>query len=202
MSSSFHMTAPAAAYRQRRAKLARELKRPLVLFSGLARARNYQGNDHPFRASSTYLYFGGPPLEGAALVIEPQSNGSDDCTLLRVPPAPGDALWHGVMPDDAAVAAATGLETTALADPDQLESVLAGREAAHLEVPCHATVDWISTFRLKVVRTDPLSLSAVTSAAMSAVWMVGVEERFLEEHPTAKTVSAAAARTWQRWASM
>ena len=115
-----------------------------MLFSGLPRARNYQGNSHPFRASSTYLYFGGPPMEGAALVIEPQSNGSDGCTLLRVPPAPDDALWHGVMPDDAAVAAAAGLERTGLADPDQLESVLAGREAAYIEVPCHTTMDWIS----------------------------------------------------------
>ncbi|MCH8054300.1 MAG: aminopeptidase P N-terminal domain-containing protein, partial [Planctomycetes bacterium] len=82
MSDGFNMTAPAAVYRQRRATLAQELKRPLVLFSGLARARNYQGNNHPFRASSTYLYYGGPPLEGMALVIEPQSNGSDGCTLL------------------------------------------------------------------------------------------------------------------------
>ena len=144
MSDSFNMTAPAAVYRRRRATLARELNRPLVLFSGLARARNYQGNYHPFRASSTYLYFGGPPRAGAALVIEPQSNGSDGCTLLRVPPASDDALWHGVMPDDAAIAAAAGLGTAGLADPDQLESVLAGREAAHVEVPCHTTMDWIS----------------------------------------------------------
>ncbi len=144
MSNSFDMTAPAAVYRQRRATQAGELKRPLVLFSGLARARNYQGNNLPFRASSTYLYFGGPPVEGAALVIEPQSNGSDGCTLLRMPPAPDDALWHGVIPDDAAVAAAAGLETSSLADPDQLESVLAGREAACVEVPCHTTMDWIS----------------------------------------------------------
>ena len=144
MSSSFSMMAPAAVYRQRRATLARELKRPLVLFSGLARARNYQGNYHPFRASSTYLYFGGPPLEGAALVTEPQSDGADGCTLLRVPPASDDALWHGVMPDDGAIAAAAGLEPTGLAAPDQLEAVLGGREAAYVEVPCHTTVDWIS----------------------------------------------------------
>ncbi len=144
MSNGFNMTAPAAVYGQRRAILARELTRPLVLFSGRARARNYQGNYHAFRAGSTYLYFGGPSLEGAALIIEPKSNGSDGCTLLRVPPASDDALWHGVMPDDASIADAAGLDTGRLADPDQLESVLGGREAAHVEVPCHTTVDWIS----------------------------------------------------------
>ncbi len=160
MSNDFNMTAPAAVYRQRRATLARELTRPLVLFSGRARARNYKGNNYSFRASSTYLYFGGPPLEGAALVIEPQSNGSDGCTLLRVPPAADDALWHGVMPDDAAVAAAAGLERTGLADPDQLESVLAGREAAYIEVPCHTTMDWISRVGLLPIE-EPEQLAII-----------------------------------------
>ncbi len=148
MGNTFDMTAPAEVYRRRRAKLAHELSRPLVIFAGRAPARNYDGNCHSFRAGSSYLYFGGPPLEGAALVIEPHSDGRDGCSMLRAPPGPDDALWFGVMPDDSAIAAAAGLSESALADPDQLETALGGREAAFVGPPCHATKEWIASVGL------------------------------------------------------
>ena len=52
---AYSMTAPAEVYRQRRARLAASLSRPLVVFAGHAPARNYPTNPHPFRAGSTYL---------------------------------------------------------------------------------------------------------------------------------------------------
>ena len=53
------MTAPADVYARRRAELANQLTRPMVIFAGCAPARNYAGNNYPFRAGSSYLYFGG-----------------------------------------------------------------------------------------------------------------------------------------------
>jgi hypothetical protein len=119
-SKNIPMTAPGHVYRRRRAELAQAIRRPLVLQAGHAPARTYPTNPHRFRAGSTYLYFGGPPLEHAALLIEPGSDGEVGCTLLRPPTGPDDALWVGEVPDDAALAAAAGLPVTALASPDDL----------------------------------------------------------------------------------
>ncbi|MFH1746350.1 MAG: hypothetical protein ABIG44_04825 [Planctomycetota bacterium] len=60
--SALRMTAPPEVYRQRRARLAGSLGRPLVIFAGHAPGRNYATNPHQFRAGSLYLYFGGPPV--------------------------------------------------------------------------------------------------------------------------------------------
>ena len=56
---SISMTAPPSVYRRRRARLAESLSQPLVICAGYAPARNYASNAHPFRAGSSYLYFGG-----------------------------------------------------------------------------------------------------------------------------------------------
>ena len=129
---SVSMTAPPQVYRARRAKLASTLTRPLVLFAGHAPARNYPTNPHEFRAGSSYLYFGGPPLENATLLVEPGSDGEAGCTLLRPPVGPDDVLWTGPVPSDAELTAAVGLRATSVADPDQLEH-FGVRDAHHLD---------------------------------------------------------------------
>ena len=73
------MTAPPDVYRRRRANLAASLKRPLVIFAGHAPARNYPTNPRDFRAGSSYLYFGGPPIENAALLIETYEEFDETC---------------------------------------------------------------------------------------------------------------------------
>ncbi|MEW6252050.1 MAG: aminopeptidase P N-terminal domain-containing protein, partial [Planctomycetota bacterium] len=105
-------------------------QRPLVIFAGHAPAHNYAANTYPFRAASNYLYFGGPPLEHAALCIEPESDGAAGCTLLRPVAGPDDVLWTGAPPDDADLATAAGLPESALAPPERLAALVSRRATA------------------------------------------------------------------------
>jgi len=142
-------TAPPSVYRRRRAHLAKGLTRPIVIFAGHAPARNYATNPHAFRPGSSYLYFGGPPVENAALLIEPDSEGDRGCTFVRSPMGPDDALWFGEIPSDEALLAAAGLRRDALGDPDQLGSRLGGRVAACVVPPCVDTIAWAARVGLK-----------------------------------------------------
>lgn len=150
------MTAPAEVYRQRRARLAASIKRPIVIFAGHAPARNYPTNPHFFRAGSSYLYFGGPPLEHAALLIEPGSDGNSGCTLLRPPVGPDDALWFGAIPADEDLAAAAGLNIDNVVDNDSLEARLADRETAAVAPPFPDTLAWIAGLGLPAANDDEL----------------------------------------------
>ena len=150
------MTAPPRVYRRRRAELAAGLGRPLVVCAGYARARGYSTNEHPFRAGSTYLYFGGPPIQGAAWFIEPGGDGEGGCTLLRPPPGPEDALWTGATPSDAALAAAAGVNESALADPGRLPSLLSDRAAGVIVPPCPRTQEWTSAAGLEGPQPEEL----------------------------------------------
>lgn len=68
---------------------------PVLLHSGSYRVRNYASYPYPFRASSHYLYFGGPALPDQILLI---LNG--EATLYREPPSADDAVWHGAPPSE------------------------------------------------------------------------------------------------------
>ncbi len=138
-----NMTAPGEAYRGRRAKLAATLDRPLVICAGHAPARNYPANTYPFRPGSTYTYFGGPPVEHAAWLIEPGSDGDQGCTLLRPAPDPDDAVWVGETPDDATLKAAAGLQVGPAAAVGELKRLLGGREAAAIAPSCPDTRAWV-----------------------------------------------------------
>lgn len=182
-SNHIRMTAPGQVYRDRRRKLAGELRRPLVIFAGRAPARNYAANTYPFRAGSTYLYFGGPPLEGSAWLVEPGSNGDDGCTLLRPVMTPDDVVWMGVPPSDAAIAAAAGLSAARLAEPDELGKRLAGRTAGAVVTHCPVTWDWAKSLGLPATSADEkqaiidlrLRLDEHELKAMRSAAAVGVE---------------------------
>lgn len=150
------MTAPPDVYQQRRAKLAVTLTRPLLVFAGHAPARNYSANPYEFRAGSSYLYFGGPPIENAALLIERDSDGDAGCTLLRPPGAADDALWFGELPSDDDLCAAAGTLRDGSADTDQLEALLAGRDAAYIAPPAPKTLEWIARLGLLAANDDEL----------------------------------------------
>jgi Xaa-Pro aminopeptidase len=150
------LTAPADVYRQRRARLAAAITRPMAIFAGHAPARNYPTNPHPFRAGSSYLYFGGPPLENAVLLIKPGSDGDDGCLLLRPPAGADDALWFGEIPSDDALATANGLGRSRIVDPDRLGTLLAGREAASVAPPYPDTLAWVARLGLAPASDDEL----------------------------------------------
>ena len=146
--SSIEMTAPPAVYRARRARLAAAIKRPLVILAGRARPVHYATNLSPFRAGSNYLYFGGPPIEGAAWVIKPGSDGDAGCTLMRTLSTLEDAVWIGATPADSALAEAAGVAVNRLADPAAVESSLKGRDVGFTAPPCIPTIEWTSSLKL------------------------------------------------------
>ena len=158
MSSTIQMTAPSDVYVQRRAQLASKLTRPLVLFSGYAPARNYPTNPHRFRPGSSYTYFGGPPLENAAWLIEPESDGRVGSALFRPPMGPDDALWFGELPSDSEIAATAGLRTCGLADPCRLGAMLAGRQAGAVIPPYPDTMGWAAELGLSVATEEELRI--------------------------------------------
>lgn len=137
--AEIRMSAPAEVYRRRRARLARRLARPLVVFSGHAQPRNYAANTFPFRPGSHFTYYGGPPVENAALVIEPGSDGSSGCGLYRPPTTPDDVVWMGPGFSDAALAAASGVPQGAIRDSDGLGAAVGGRGAAAVLPLCLET---------------------------------------------------------------
>ena len=154
--TSIEMTAPPEVYRQRRARLATQLQRPFVIFAGHALARNYATNPHRFRPGSTYLYFGGPPLEHAALLIEPTSDGDNGVTLLRPPAGPDDALWNGILPCDADLTAAGGLRQNGIGDPAQLARLLGGRSSGAIAPPAPDTLAQIAALGLPVATDEEI----------------------------------------------
>ncbi|HMJ14893.1 MAG TPA: aminopeptidase P family protein [Polyangiaceae bacterium] len=80
----------ALAFVERRQRLQALLDGPALLPAGFAPARNFPANRYAFRAESHFLYFVGPPLEGAALLIDPQT-----AVLYAPRPHPDAALWTG-----------------------------------------------------------------------------------------------------------
>ena len=150
------MIAPPEVYRQRRARLAADLPRPMVIAAGVPRARNYATNVYPFRAGSSYRYFGGPSVEGAAWVIEPGSDGASGCTLLRPVGGFEDTVWLGETPADEQIAEAAGVPVDALRTPEQLVTILAGRTASGVMPPCPPTKEWAAKLGLESPTPDEL----------------------------------------------
>lgn len=75
-----------------------------VIFSGHPRPRNYPANIYPYRGDSSFLYFVGCGIPGAALLIS--AAGAE----LFVPAlADDDALWHGDAPTLDQLSSATGV---------------------------------------------------------------------------------------------
>ena len=150
------MPASGDVYCSRRRRLAAELLRPMVVFAGRPIPRNYADNTHPFRPGSTYSYFGGPPVEGAAWLIAPGSDGDEGCTLLR-PDIPFEhKVWLGDTPPDTALAAAAGIEVGSVKSSDGLERELAGREAAAIVPACMTTAKQANALGLQSPDQDEL----------------------------------------------
>ena len=77
----------------RRQRLTERVGHPVLLSGNGEQVRNLPMNKLPFRQDSTFLYFTGCTMPGAAALI------SDDGyeLFVRMPPA-DDALWHGPVP--------------------------------------------------------------------------------------------------------
>lgn len=148
------MASPAEAYRKRRARLAAAFSRPIVIFAGHAAARNYPANVHPFRPGSWYTYFGGAPIEHAALLIEPGSDGDAGCGLFRPDVDPDDLVWIGTPTADSELAAVAGLSAAGVKPLEALTARAAGRETCFIAPPFVETQAQASRLGLKPVTDD------------------------------------------------
>jgi len=153
------LSAPPHVLQSRRQRLAAVLDQPLVVFAGHAPARNYASNEHRFRAASNYLYLGGFPLQNAALVIHPGSDGSAGCALFRPPPGADDPLWLGEQPSDDDIAQAMGISDDDIRNLDALEAAVAGADSEAIVPPFPNTIDHAR--RLGCRRPDDRILSAL-----------------------------------------
>jgi Xaa-Pro aminopeptidase len=100
----------ASTFRRRRARLATRVQGPILLVGNGERSRNLPMNKPPFRQDSTFLYFTGCDVPGAAaLLVDGQ------CTLFLADAHPDDPLWHGtrapVTPEGLGVDAIASLGT-------------------------------------------------------------------------------------------
>ncbi|MEM7595733.1 MAG: aminopeptidase P family protein [Cyanobacteria bacterium P01_A01_bin.83] len=95
----------AISLKNRREKLAKLIKQPVILWSGDYSPRNFQANKLPFRSSSHFLYFVGMPLANAAIRLN-----SGELELFIDDPTPEATLWHGSMPDRSEIAAIMGAD--------------------------------------------------------------------------------------------
>jgi Xaa-Pro aminopeptidase len=118
-------------YRDRRARLSKDIGSGLVLFLGNDEVgMNYTANVYPFRQDSTFLYFWNVDQPGLAAVIDIDAGTEtlfgDDVTV-------EDVVWSGPQPTIAARAAQGAVRDTAPA------SALAARvtDALHKKRPVH-----------------------------------------------------------------
>ena len=103
------MTEP-QTYRERRRRLSEAVGGAEILLAGHRMLpRNYRDNHYPFRQDSSFLFFVGTNLAGAAAVI-----GAGGRTTLYLPtPGPSDALWLGELPPPEQIAAVAGADAVA-----------------------------------------------------------------------------------------
>ncbi len=191
------LTAPPEVYRARRAALAKRLTRPLLICAGHAQPWNYPDNALPFRAGSTYLYYGGPPLENAAWLIEPNSDGLAGCTLLRPPAGPNDALWLGPMPTDESLAHAAGLHPASLQDPADLTQLLRGRSAGSIAPPTIGTRTWLQDLAIGPANDEEL-LAIINQRLIKDEHELHAMRRAADVSMAAHSAALAAARPGRR----
>ena len=95
----------ATGLKQRRVKLAKFIKHPVILWSGNSSGRNFRANKLPFRASSHFLYFAGIPLTNAAIRLV-----EGKLELFMDNPPPEATLWHGTTPQREEIGALIGAD--------------------------------------------------------------------------------------------
>jgi Xaa-Pro aminopeptidase len=114
-----HHLAPTVFQGRRQALLAATGGPVLLIGNGL-QPRNLPLNNLPFRQDSTFLYFTGCAMPGAAAVITENA-----CELFLPLPHPDDGLWHGHLEGPEALQARFGV--TRVWPAQSLESACSGK---------------------------------------------------------------------------
>jgi Xaa-Pro aminopeptidase len=123
---------------------------PVLLLSGCDRYRNYPSYPFPFRATSHYMFFGGPNEPNNFLLI---LNG--DATLYRPTPHADDEIWHGPRESNEELQARYDLKEIKTHDqlPDDL-STLGLEEVLSLPSPDSGSNEFLKSFLGRVPNLD------------------------------------------------
>ena len=144
-----------ATYRDRRARLSKDIGSGLILFLGNEEVgMNYTANVYPFRQDSTFLYFWAVDQPGLAAVMDIEA-GTD--TLFGDDVTVADVVWSGPQPTLATRGADAAVRDTAPA------AALAERVSAALKKGRH--VHFLAPYRAE----HTLKLAALLSVLPSAV---------------------------------
>ncbi|MEC7946284.1 MAG: aminopeptidase P family protein [Myxococcota bacterium] len=117
-----------AFHADRRKRLQATVSAPVLLVGNGVRARNLPMTHLPFRQDSTFLYFTGCDVPGAALLL-----ASGEETLFLPAPEADDALWHGHVETLEALAERYGIDRVRPAA--ELESTVARLSTPPLSLP-------------------------------------------------------------------
>lgn len=112
--------------------------RAILLMGHRPVPRNYPANPYPFRQDSTFLYFTGCAVPGAAALLDAEGRHA---TLFLPSPDPGDELWHGSVPGAVEIGAAAGADEVAPRDrlAERARALAARRGGTLLGLPvCEA----------------------------------------------------------------
>lgn len=160
------MTDP-AILRQRRRRLSEAVGGREVLLRGHRPVpRNYLANHYPFRQDSSFLYFLGVGLPGAAATVE----AGGRTTLYLPRPGPDDALWLGEQEPAGRIAAAAGADDVAWTD---LLDSRAGRLTLPLADPTATPMDASpelvrAVVEIRLCHEEPEMASIRRAAAVTA----------------------------------
>lgn len=128
----------ASAYRDRRARLAKDVGSGLIVFLGNDEVgMNYTANVYPFRQDSTFLYFWAIDQPGLAATIDVDAGSEtvfgDDQTM-------ADVVWSGPQPSIAAQAAEADVKKTAPSTTlaERISAAVAKGRAVHFLAPYRA----------------------------------------------------------------
>ncbi len=142
---------PLMNFIQRRERLLGTLERPVVLFAGGLRGRNYTANPYAYRADSNFLYFFERPEPGSAALFDPADKS---VTLFLPARSLDDVIWHGELESFATAQKRHGV--SAVLDVEQLETHLAklgkGRQLSALAVADHNAL-----YRARAITGEDLS---------------------------------------------
>ncbi|MEZ5966670.1 MAG: aminopeptidase P family protein [Planctomycetota bacterium] len=134
----------------RRSQLLDLLDGPVLLMAGGARSRNYPDNVFPYRADGSFLFFFHAPEPDAAALFDPTDRS---VTLFLHERTPEAALWHGPVPDFAAMKAQHGVDH--VLGLQQLESETK-RRAGQRRVRSLAVADDKATARARAITGEAL----------------------------------------------
>ena len=124
----------------RRTSLQKAISEPILLMGNTVSARNFPANHLPFRQDSTFWYFSGCTIPGAAILLL-----NTEHILFLPPQDPNDELWHGSQESNDAVAKSLGFHRyLSIENLDSMIHTLRPNTIHSIAVPSIEVNQWLS----------------------------------------------------------